>query len=346
MKNAGNCMNSGVFVMPKSVLNFRREKGIFPVRKGARMAMKVSMMMRDTEYRDALAGRLSETDRDLLIEVAGAGGAQRGSVILTDISPSEIESKSLERIRNRTLFLSPVKGSGSDGSGCRVIFKYSSISTIISELALLYSEWTGNTGSIISSSRIISVICESDLFSSERCTRLAGQIVYTHGGRILILPLGYINDYLNPAGADSEGWFRRLMYIIDQGRKFPPDGFTYTDSYGVSYLRLPEGINPVAELTESYLTRLVSSLGACFDTIILDAGSCFRKANLHLISGSDAVLFFGTGRRVQDISPMLGTDERREIRKITTSDIQREARELDDFVNDIYGRTDQKRNDP
>jgi hypothetical protein len=43
---------------------------------------------------------------------------------------------------------------------------------------------------------------------------------------------------------------------------------------------------------------------------------------------------------------MLGTDERREIRKMTTSDIQREARELDDFVNDIYGRTDQKRNDP
>ena len=309
--------------------------------------MKVSMMMRDTEYRDALAGRLSETDRELLIEVSGTGGSQRGSVIITDIAPAEIESESLSRIRKRTLFLSqaPVRA-GADDSGCRVIFKYSSVSEIISELALLYSEWTGNTGNIISASRIISVICESDLFSSERCIRLAGQIVYTHGGRILILPLGYINDYQSRDGSDNEGWFRRLMYTIDQGRAFPPDSFTFTDSYGISYLKLPEGINPVAELEQIYLTRLVSSLGACFDTIILDAGSNLRKANLNLFTSSDALLFFGTGRRIHDISSMLGESKSANIRYIRTTDIQKEARELDDFVSDIYGRTDQEKNNP
>ncbi len=303
--------------------------------------MKVAMMMRDTEYRDALTGMMTEADQDILIEIAGAGGAQRESVILTDIHPSEIEGKSLARIRDRTLFLSsvPVR-EDSDSNGCSIIFKYSSVSTIMAELSLVYSKWSGNTGSITAATRIIAVTGETDHLSAFRCTALARQIVYRHGGSILILPLGYVSEYRHPNDTGEDGWFRRLMYLIDEGRDYPPDSFAYTDTYGISYLKLPEGINPLTGLDIEYLYRLISSMGSHFDTVILDIGSCYSAANCQVMKRANSILFFGSGRRIENPAYFLGDEYLAEPRIIRTADPQAEARELDDFVSEIYGRTD------
>ncbi len=303
--------------------------------------MKVAMMMRDTEYRDALTGMMSDADQDILIEIAGAGGAQRESVILTDILPSEIEGKSLARIRDRTLFLSsvPVR-EGSESCGCSIIFKYSSVSTIMAELSLVYSKWSGNTGSLTAAARLIAVTGESDQLSASRCMALARQIIYRHGGSILILPLGYVSDYRNPNETGEAGWFRRLMYLIDEGRDYPPDSFTYTDSYGISYLKLPDGINPLAGLDTGYLYMLISSIGSHFDTVILDIGSCYSAANIQVMKRANSILFFGCGRRIEDPAVFLGDELPAEPRTIKAVDPQTEARELDDFVSEIYGKTD------
>ena len=296
--------------------------------------MKVAMMMRDTEYRDAMIEMMSDADKDIFIEIAGSGGAQRESVILTDILPSEIEDKSLAKIRERTLFLSSVPVTGDPGErDCNVVFKYSSINTIMARLSEVYSGWSGDNGSISSSARIIAVAGESDLNAGLRCMAIARQIIYRHGGSILVMPLGYINDYINYSEPDAGSCFRRLMYLIDDRRDYPPDSFTFTDSYGISYLKLPDGINPLSRLDTDYLYRLIISIGSHFDTVMLDIGSAFSETNVQIIKRADHVLFFCSGRRIENPAEYLKT----ELRQIRTTDPQSESRELDDIVSEIYG---------
>lgn len=319
--------------------------------------MRVGMMMRDTEYRDAMIEMMSGFDKDIFIEVAGEGGVSRESVILTDIMPEEIESGSLEKIRHRTVFLSPVPdcskknavnpGSSIPSSGngsCSVVFKYSSLLEIMAEISYVYSAWTGNTGSISPSTRVIAVTGEEDSLSSDRCRSLAKQIIYRRGGSVLIMPLGYINDYRPPA-ADGRGRFRRLMYMIDEGKDYLPECYTYTDSYGISYLDLPAGINPLTALTTDYLTRLITSLCSHFETVILDAGTCYSSRNLKLMHSADNILFFGSERRIEDISQFVGAGNAEKVLRIDISDASAEALCIDDFVKEMYGRTQQEKHD-
>ena len=295
-------------------------------------------MMRDIEYRDAVAEMLSDTGRDIYVEIAGSRGADRGSVILTDVMPSELDRDSLERISTRTVFLSPVPAC-SDASGrLHIIFKYSDITAILSELSAVYSEWTGDRGSFNPSTRVIAVISESDQICPERCRTLAAQIIYVHGGSVLVIPLGYINDH-QTAAPDAEGCFRRLMYMIDEGKDYSPDTFTVTDSYGISYLRLPPGVNPVTELDSEYLGRLINSAGSHFDTVILDVGTCFRKENISIISSASEIVFFGSGRRIGELAGYIGDEQDARTRKITALKAADEAIALDDFVREIYGET-------
>ena len=333
--------------------------------------MRVGMMMRDTEYRDALIEMIVDMDKDILIEIIGDGGIRRDCVILTDILPSEIESRSLSRIKERTLFLSPVPversklrpvykddagGSGNPGSGslsaitpeagCRMLFKYSSLITIMAELSLVYSQWTGDTGTVSPGTRVIAVTGEADQLSELRCRTLAGQISYRHGGSILILPLGYVNDYRQDSAEEDRRRFRKLMYFIDEGRDYAPESFTYTDSYGISCLRLPGGINPLTALGQSHLSELIKSLGRHFDTLILDIGTCYSDTNLRLMKDADHILFFGCGRRIEEPGKYLGTHFAGKLSIISGRDAGVEAGEIDDFIGGIYGRTDQKKNDP
>ena len=326
-------------------------------------------MMRDTEYRDALIEMMADMDKDVFIEIAGPGSIRKDAVILTDILPSEIESRSLSRIKERTLFLSPVPversklrpvfkdcENGNEGnnvkyiqenmpeSGCRLIFKYSSLISIMSELSLIYSAWSGDTGTITPATRVIAVAGDADQLSAVRCRTLAGQIAYRHGGSILVLPLGYINDYRTDAEGDSGGWFRKLMYFIDEGRDYPPEGFTFTDSYGISCLKLPGGINPLTSLGRGHLSDLITSMSRHFDTLILDIGSCYSDTNLSILRKADNILFFGSGRRIEDPAAFIGSDNSEKIHHISGADAGAEARGIDDFISEIYGRTDEKKN--
>lgn len=303
--------------------------------------MRVGMMIRDTEYRDAMVEKIAGLDKDIFVEVAGTSGVSRESVILTDIMPSEIEKSSLEKIRKRTLFLSPVPSE--HGSEYHVVFKYSSMTTIMAELSYVYSEWTGNTGSISPATRVIAVTGESDHLSGARCRALSGQILYRHGGSVLILPLSYVSDYPAGQAEGSRDWFRRLMYMIDEGIDYMPDVFTYTDSYGTHYLKLRDGINPLTELSIDYLGKLINSMAGHFDTIILDIGSCFSSVNIAIMESADDILYFGSGRRIHDIREFVGEKSAGRVRKIKISDAGRETLSLDDYVKEIYGNTDKKK---
>jgi hypothetical protein len=155
--------------------------------------------------------------------------------------------------------------------------------------------------------------------------------VYRRGGSVLVLPLGFVNDYLFDT-SNPGGWFARLMYLIDEGRDYPSETFVTKDPYGVSYLMLPGGLNPVAGLSEEYLNKLILSIGCKFDYLILDIGSSLRKENINIAGGADRVLYFGSGRRIPDITRVLTNVKSSRITTVDLAPDEDESVKIDDFV--------------
>ena len=60
--------------------------------------MKVVIMMRDREFRDAFAEMVSENVRDIYAIVNGSTGTHKEAVILTDRMPHELEDEAIEKI--------------------------------------------------------------------------------------------------------------------------------------------------------------------------------------------------------------------------------------------------------
>ena len=297
--------------------------------------MRLGILIRDSEYRDALVRKLSTYDNDIFVNVIGDNVKEAsGSVILTDIPPSELDNKVLETLRPRTVFITDCKNVSEEG--CNTIFKFSSITEIISELSLVYNMWHGTGPGMDHTAKLISVCCESDAFSAERCRSLAGQVIYSHGGSVLILPLSYINDHGVDATVRSNS-LSRLLYSIQCGRECSLDGVTYTDSYGVSSLLLSKGRNPVAYLDIDELRTLIFGLSKKFDTIIADVASCFRNENIILMKESENIVFFERGRRVTGIDEMLGAECEKKITRIKLTGGTEDVLAMDECLKKIYG---------
>ena len=302
--------------------------------------MRIGLLIGDTEYRDALVEKLSSNDNDIFVNILG--GTNLGSsdcLILTDASPENLDSKTFEKIGERTVFLCNTYDNDSPDKvreGCNRLFKYLPINEMISDLSLIYDDWHGSGLKRSYSSRTIAVICESDLYSSDRCRALARQIIYRHGGRVLVFGLNYLNDY-GSKETDGINRFARLMYEARSGRLTSLDKHTYADAYGVSYLMLSPGQNPAAYLESEELNVLVASLSMNYDILILDIATCFRKENLRLLKSSDNIIFFKSGRRHIDISQIVGKESMSCVRAIKLSGDSDEAMEIDDCVRDIFG---------
>jgi len=297
--------------------------------------MRVGIMIRDAEYRDALVQKLSSYDNDIFVNVIGNNIKDAsGSVILTDIPPSELEDKVLTALMPRTVFITSSDKECRDD--CHTVFKFCSIQEMISELSVVYNRWHGNGPGMDHTARLITVISESDAYSAERCRALAGQIIYSRGGSVLILPLSYINDYGVNETLRSNS-LSRLLYSIQCGREYGLDGITYTDSYGVSSLLLSNGRNPVACLDEEELKTLIFGLSRRYDTIICDAASCFREENIMLMKESDNLVFFERGRRVTGIEEMLGEDMTKRLIRVKLKDGTEEVIAMDNCLKRIFG---------
>ncbi len=297
--------------------------------------MRLGILIRDEEYREALVQKLSSNDNNILVNVLDNNVKDAsGSVILTDIPPSELDKKVLSALKPRTLFISTSEND--TGEDCYSIFKFSSIPEMISELSRVYNLWHGLGPGIDHSARLITVCCESDSYSAERCRALAGQIIYSHGGSVLILPLSYINDHgvNDPLRSNS---LSRLLYSIQRGRESGMDGVTYTDSYGVSSLLLRSGRNPVAYLDEDELRTLLFGLSRKFDTIIADTASCFREENIKIMRLSERIVLFERGRRVTGIEEILDGDTYEKLIRIKLTGGTEDAITMDECVKRIFG---------
>lgn len=297
--------------------------------------MRLGLLIRDAEYRDALVHKLSSYDNDIFVNIIGNNVKEAsGSVILTDIPPKELDSKVLNALKPRTVFL--ISSEKEDGEECNTIFKFCSIPEMISELSIVYNRWHGMGLGIDHSAKLITVCSESDSYSSERCRALAGQIIYSHGGSVLILPLSYINDY----GVNDKvrvNSLSRLLYSIQCGRENGLEGVTYTDSYGVSSLLLGKGRNPVAYLDEDELRTLIFGLSKQYDTIIADTASCFRPENIEVMKESENIVLFERGRRVTGIEEILGEDTMRKLIRIKLTGGTEDVITMDECLKKIFG---------
>ena len=297
--------------------------------------MKVGVLIKDAEYRDALVQKISTYDNDIFVNVIGNNIKDASdSVILTDIPPSGLESKVLNTLKPRTVFITSSENGNIDD--CYTVFKFSSIPEMISELSLVYNRWHGMGPGIDHMARLITVCCESDAYSSGCCRALAGQIIYSHGGSVLVLPLSYINDH-GVSDKLTGNSLSRLLYSIQCGRDKNLEGVTYTDSYGVSSLLLGKGRNPVAYLDEDELRTLVFGLSKRFSTIIADAASCFRNENIMLMKESENIVFFERGRRVTGIEEMLGEDSAGKLIRIKITGGTEDVISMDECLKKIFG---------
>lgn len=296
--------------------------------------MRLGILIKDVEYRDALVRKMSSYNNDIFVNVIGNEvSSDSDSIILTDIPPASLDIKVLKALSSRTVFI--ISSSVAVPEGCNTVFKFSSIPEIISELSLVYNRLRGNLKGIDHTSKLITVCCETDSYAAERCRALAGQIIYLIGGSVLILPLSYINDY-GISGAGHGNGLSRLLYSIRSGRESSIDCITYTDSYGVSSLILPYGNNPVAYLDEEELHTLIFGLSRRFDTIIADAGTCFRNENLALMKESDSIVLFERGRRVSGVEGLLDGDAADRLISVKVSGGTDDAIALDECVKKIY----------
>lgn len=297
--------------------------------------MKIGILIRDVEYRNALVHKFSTYDNDIFVNIISDNIKDAsGSIILTDVPPSGLELNVLNALKPRTLFI--IDSVKEDRSDCSTVFKYCSIPEMISELSVLYNNWHGFGRGIDHSARLISVCCESDSYSAERCRALAGQIIYSHGGRVLILPLSYVNDY-GVNGPLRSNSLSRLLYSIHRGRESVMDNVTYTDSYGVSSLLLNNGRNPVAYLDEEEIRTLIFGLSKKYDTIIADSSSCFREENITIMKSSDNIVYFERGRRNTGIEEILGGEMEGKLIKVRLTGGTEDVIAMDECLKKIFG---------
>jgi len=306
---------------------------------GKEEAMRLGLLISDIEYRKALVSGIAEYDGDIILDVINPGDdIEADALILTDAKPADIDKLLLEKIHYRTVFLITNTSSFSSCSNIYTCFKYSSISRLMAEVSDIHQRWRGVENRSAVSSRIIACCSDSDAFSQSSCSALARQIIYRHGGSIVIVPLGYINE----EGMDFAGdinRFARLMYMVESGRDTELSSITYTDSYGISRLMLPKGRNPIAYLEEDDLIKLILYISMLFESVILDIAGCYRKENLSAIRNAHSALIFETGRRRLDFKEIVGS-EIKNIRTVKLTEGSDEAFAVDEYVKELYGVRD------
>ena len=301
--------------------------------------MRIGLLILDIEYRDALVSGIADYDGDIILDVINPGDdIQPDTLILTDAKPADLDELLLDKIHDRTVFLTTNNTLSNQSFNIYTCFKYCSISRLLAEISDIYQMWRGIESRSAVNSRIIACCSDSDAFSHCVCSALARQIIYRHGGSVIIVPLGYINE----EGMDYNGdinRFARLMYMMENGRDTEISSITYADSYGISRLMLPKGRNPIAYLEEDDLSRLILYISTLFESVILDIAGCYRKENLSIIRNSHSALIFETGRRRLDFKEIIG-NEINNYKFIKLSEGPEEAFAVDEYVKELYGVKD------
>lgn len=305
--------------------------------------MRIRLIIEDKDYCQAFKDAISSSDKDIYVEIGKKGvinGLGKKTILVTDVNPKSVD----KRLWQRTVFLTANADDSVDANNdedCFKTFKYSPVSKILSEIEEVNFMLTGDSGKIYSANSRIYAIC-SDLCSKrfELAKTISRQIMFRRGGKILLISMKYINEYSEPNGSDN-GKFTKLMYYLNCNRDFPIESYIYQDNYGISYLRIGVGINPVSKLESSEIITLIRTLcNRGFQTLILDIGDCYSDTNIELINKADNIVFFSGNQpdnfRIDDLIKDEKDITRLKEIKIRNSYQDLEL-EIDDYVRKAYG---------
>lgn len=303
--------------------------------------MRIRLIISDKDYCSAFKNAISSADKDIYIEIGKKGiinNLGAGTIIVTDVEPEGVD----KRLLNRTVFLTMNPLDAVDireKDKLFKIFKYSPASKILSDIEEVDYLLTGENGKIYSANSRIYSIC-SDLCSKnfDLARTVARQIMFRRGGKILLISMRYINQYPEPNGTNNSK-FSKLMYYLNCDRDCPIEPYIYQDSYGISYLRLVDGLNPVSKLDANEVITLIRTLcSRGFQTLILDIGDCYNDTNIKLINKSDNVMFFAGDPSNHFIIRDL-IDDKEGNSKIKHFDINNTYQdlelEIDDYIKNI-----------
>lgn len=307
--------------------------------------MRVRLIIEDEEYRNAFIESISLHDIDVYVEVGSVSSIKdigKETLILTDLPPQRFDYSVIKDYLKRVVFLTNNPGDAyrNDIKGkCQKIFKYSGIGNIFADLEQIKYMWIGDREKIYGlKTKVFSVCSDKSDDIAELCIALARQIIFRKGGSVLVISLKYINEYGGKNETDRSR-FARLMYYLDIGREYPTDSFIYKDNYGISYLRLSKGMNPMAYYTSNELFRIIRDITANkFDAVILDVGNSFSEANIRIINKSDSVIYFCNDSLQFDINEIyIEADMPEKVKIIQIGKAVNDLNlEIDDYVMEVY----------
>lgn len=307
--------------------------------------MRIRLIIKDKEYRQAMIDTLSRSDKDIYVEVGMMDGCTDigdKTLIITDYHEQECNLLSLTDFQMRVIFLTTNPRDVLDPekeTGYYRLFKYSSMSSIFSDVEQIYYRWTGETNNSLGLVGRVYAVCTSETKdSSVYAKALARQVLFRRGGSILIISLKYINDYACSDETNTSR-FSRLMYYLDIDQDYPADAFTYNDAYGISYMRLPTGLNPVAYLDINDLEDLVRNFSHNnFDTVILDVGNSYSEVNIRMINKVDNIVWFDGGNNFSLQEIYIEKDIDAKTRRFVIQSQETDAElAIDDYIRGVYG---------
>lgn len=196
------------------------------------------------------------------------------------------------------------------------LYKYCGASAMTSALFEIYSCLTGR-GVVFIPKDLVSMIAFGSWEGGSGCTTVtlavAQELCRFHGNRILVLSLESVEstaghfDYVPEIKSIGEFLYRVLPEkIIDAGsasqEKTVPffESYIVKDLYGIEAFAPSRGKNPISELSEEDMQKLVATVidSGRYDAVLIDMGTCLTKAAVAVMEMADKLCFITKNQQV------------------------------------------------
>ena len=245
-------------------------------------AMRLKLVMKDREYRDALAERIRRSRWNLYVIIEDNFRMEEDTLLVTDVGEG--------KLREGMVLLSSECRREVEGKGPYVLFKYAGVDELLTDLRLCAFLWTGKGDLRRGEERIVTVgaVERTDLGH-----RLAEQVALELGERleepVLLLDLTYF--YREGQPEESGNTFRKLVYYLQSGKSIPVEVFFRRERGNVFRVRMPRGMNELMKIPGRECLELIREMGRYFSAVVCSVGDCFSERNIEVMKNSEWCIY-------------------------------------------------------
>ena len=245
-------------------------------------AMRLKLVMKDREYRDALAERIRRSRQNLYVIIEDNFRMEEDTLLVTDVGEG--------KLREGMVLLSSECRREVEGKGPYVLFKYTGVDELLTDLRLCAFLWTGKGDLRRGEDRIVTVgaVERTDLGH-----RLAEQVALELGEGleepVLLLDLTYF--YREGQPEESGNTFRKLVYYLQSGKSIPVEVFFRRERGNVFRVRMPRGMNELMKIPGAECLELIREMGRYFSAVVCSVGDCFSERNIELMKNSEWCIY-------------------------------------------------------